>query len=1826
MNHPGKYPVADEKKKRKYSDMWLLSPETLVDHFRIIRPLGKGGMAEVYLARDTKLGRKVALKVVRPETLGSKEAIERFLFEARATARFSHPHIVTIFAVGESDGRPYVALEYLEGQSLRQRMEQQRPSLAETVRIGMAIAEALKEAHGGDILHRDLKPENVILSIDGRLRVLDFGLAGVRQREEDPDQRQDLLESAILEPAGSRIQGVQGTPAYMAPEQWEEKESTGAVDVWALGVILYELVSGRRPYEETSAVKQAARVLGPYPVPALEGEAPSELEALIMDCLNKDPAKRPSSSHVVRHLSEFISRDREMVPTEESPYRGLLAFDERHRHFFFGRDSEIAAFVERLRQQPVLPVVGPSGAGKSSFVQAGVIPRLRERGPLVVLHLRPGSDPFLVLANRIVSARRQTTARKEPAESTLLKGKNENLDDTLDQALETEADRLARQLQATPHLLNLVLHRLADRRNSQVVLFVDQLEELYALVTDVTTRRAFMQAICTAADDPGMPVRVIFTVREEFLSRLAEGAGVREVLSQITVLRSPDPDSLQEILLRPLQTVGYSFDDPKMVWEMVADVEGEVSPLPLLQFAGRMLWDRRDKAGRVLKRSVYEAMGGVAGALAQHADGVLAGLSSQEVRLARGILLRLVTGEGTRQALTRSKLLEGLDRRADDVLKRLTLARLVTIRQSEIEGEGELELVHESLIATWGRLARWIDESREELVFLAEVSQAANLWEKRGERAEEVWQGDALREAKRAVEHCTSDIPSQVRRFLEAGLRKEKRHTWRTRGGVVAAFLGLVVLALVFIAKEHETRSQKEVAEHERAVAQREGAAATMIQGNVLEARAKLRASLEVEDSVSSRALWSRLLEDPLVWRRDVPEIVSWLSLSPDGKTAAASMFGGWVVLIDVATAESHRFRAYREGYVTTVFSPDNKYLAYFTEIGQVCIWDLDSRAKRVLGQHGERIHAADLSQDGKLIATAGDDGTVRLWDTETGSERQIGPTADKPIWSVSIGPKSKQLATVGEDKSIRIWNIANGDLVRTLGGKDEWVKWAKFGEKDGVLVSIGKEGVRSWNLSSDTNILIPERTWMAFSKDLKWLATREEDGAIHLWDVFKGKDVKVLADSNEKVGSRSFSSDGSLFLGVDTNNVIRVWDTKTGEPKAVLSGHSAMVPSAVIGPNNRHLVSGGFDKSIRYWDLTRTLRQRENRGPTDQVIGVDFSPDGSRLATSGFDRLVRIWDTHTGKELARLEGHTTTVWRLAYSPTGKQVATASHDNTVRLWDVDTFSPEKHKVLEGHTRPVQAVDFSPDGKLVASCGLDGTIRIWDTATGAQKRMIKVEATSCDGESKKESAVISLVFGPEGRRLVSSSADETIRVWDVNTGKQLDQFEVKPYANALALSPDGGLLAYGGNDGKLFVREMASGKVREVGKHWGWIYELVFHPDGKRVATASRDDTARIWDLDTGEFVELKGHRSDVNRLSFHPDGRILATGGDDATVRLWNVNPRGSTARGGLYWRTSLLYAPESGPVEVFTHRGWAMPGKDNSEAPEERMWRKAVEVARFASADRESHTLCLCTLDGHLEIWDQVADELVWRKNVENADKVLAVRHGCAVLAKGAARLYKRSEDIVDLGVDAVALSWDEPGAELLVVAEDQVRVFDSSGRKKMSFASGRGVNALASVRDVQDPSRRWIALGTQEGNIQLLSRSPATTTKRESTPLRDTARSPVVAMVEGVPGTLVIGFASGEVGIWDMQNGSRLDHGKLHGPIFHMLMHDNRLYVASEMGDFLTWDLAAYEIPYCELLGQVWEDVLLVWKDGRAQPKSPPRDHSCSRGPYRSTQARSR
>ena len=261
-------------------------------HYRITAKIGEGGMGEVYRAHDERLDRDVAIKVMHQKVAQDSERLVRFEREANAVAKLAHPNVLEIWDFGTEDGVTYAVTELLEGQNLRARIPTSGLPWQKVVEIGAAIADGLAAAHGKGIVHRDLKPENVFVTSDGRVKVLDFGLARVLE-EVLPE-----AETATLTPAGTETGTIMGTVGYMAPEQVKGRPADHRSDVFALGCVLYEMVSGRRPFEGDTTVETMAAILKEEP-PQLSSTGatlPSDLERTIHRCLEKSPDARFQSA------------------------------------------------------------------------------------------------------------------------------------------------------------------------------------------------------------------------------------------------------------------------------------------------------------------------------------------------------------------------------------------------------------------------------------------------------------------------------------------------------------------------------------------------------------------------------------------------------------------------------------------------------------------------------------------------------------------------------------------------------------------------------------------------------------------------------------------------------------------------------------------------------------------------------------------------------------------------------------------------------------------------------------------------------------------------------------------------------------------------------------------------------------------------------------------------------------------------------------------------------------------------------------------------------------------------------------------------------------------------------------------------------------------------------------------------------------------------------------------------------------------------------------------------------------------------------------------
>jgi serine/threonine protein kinase/Tfp pilus assembly protein PilF len=323
--------------------------------YQIVRRLGAGGMGDVYLAQDTRLGRQVALKLLPEYFTTDQERVRRFQQEARAASALSHPNVATIYDVGEADGASYIAMEYVEGQTLDTKMSGQPLDSTEIIDIAAQVADALEEAHAKGITHRDIKPGNIMVTARGQVKVLDFGLAKVTRREE-PTAGSDLSTQAKTEPGV-----VMGTVAYMSPEQTLGREVDHRTDLFSLGVVIYEMTTGRRPFSGADAGETRDRILHAQPeaISRFNYNAPAELERIIRKCLEKDRARRYHSAHELLIDLRNLKRDIES---------GAGATEKRAR-------QPLASARRRgkaINSVAVLPLINASGDPDMDYLSDGI--------------------------------------------------------------------------------------------------------------------------------------------------------------------------------------------------------------------------------------------------------------------------------------------------------------------------------------------------------------------------------------------------------------------------------------------------------------------------------------------------------------------------------------------------------------------------------------------------------------------------------------------------------------------------------------------------------------------------------------------------------------------------------------------------------------------------------------------------------------------------------------------------------------------------------------------------------------------------------------------------------------------------------------------------------------------------------------------------------------------------------------------------------------------------------------------------------------------------------------------------------------------------------------------------------------------------------------------------------------------------------------------------------------------------------------------------------------------------------------------------------------
>jgi len=792
-------------------------PGVRINQYEMIKMIGEGGMGTVFLARDLRLGRRVAIKFLQSN---QPELTQRFLVEARTTARCQHDNIVVIYEVGEHNGSPYIVLEFLNGKPLTHLTENgQKLPYARAVEVMCSILRALQCAHEQGIVHRDLKPDNIFITESGTIKVLDFGIAKVLQQAAGAQVEKSAgairMPSPLELATGTnnsltRVGTIMGTLKYMSPEQWGIGiEIDHLTDIWAVGILLHRMICGRHPLHPLDGNQLVVTAMLELPMPSMAEAAPTdvprELIQVIDRCLLKIKEQRwQSAAELLTALEAFLpGRRTQMLQIDESPYAGLSSFQENDAGKFFGRSREVAAMVTRIRDRPLMAVVGSSGVGKSSFVRAGLVPALKRSGEVwETLVIRPGRKPLEALAG-IIAPMVATAA---------------NLADDVD-----EHKKLVATLRKEPGHLGHVLRLRARRDNRRLLLFVDQFEELYTQVADAEERAAFTACLSAVADDATSPLRVVLSVRSDFLDRVAEDPQfVAELTQGLFFLGPPGRDGLRDAITQPAEMAGFQFELPATVEDMLDHLETTPGALPLLQFAAAKLWESRDTARRLLTHHSYAQMGGVAGALASHADRFVTDLGAQKAGLVRALLLRLVTPERTRAIMPINELRE-LSREVGEIqrlIDQMVDARLLVVQTQEGGKGSTVEIVHESLVQGWPTLRRWLDENQDDAALVDQLRVAARQWQHKNFDAGVLWRGEAAGEAKKFQKRYKGPLSDVERGFLDAVVNFETQQARRRRAAIIGGFtaLSLVVIAtmvLLVIIQKSRTEARDNLAQAE---------------------------------------------------------------------------------------------------------------------------------------------------------------------------------------------------------------------------------------------------------------------------------------------------------------------------------------------------------------------------------------------------------------------------------------------------------------------------------------------------------------------------------------------------------------------------------------------------------------------------------------------------------------------------------------------------------------------------------------------------------------------------------------------------------------------------------------------------------------------------------------------------------------------------------------------------------------------------------------------------------------------------------------------------
>ena len=1392
----------------------FLPGKVLAGRYRIVSILGRGAMGEVYRADDLKLSLQVALKFLPESFEADAERLRLLLEEVRLARSITHPNICRVYDVGEAEGHPFLSMEYIDGEDLATLLRRiGRLPQDKAAEIGLELCRGLEAAHQEGVLHRDLKPANLMIDGYGRARITDFGLAGL---------------------VGGTSRG--GTPAYMAPEQLIGEPSTVKSDLYALGLVLYELFTGHRPYDASSPGELARRRsegAPPSPSKLIRGFDPA-LERAILRCLELEPEARPASA---RSIATVLEQEAAFA---WRPEPGRVIPQRRHweveRRLGQGGFGEVwLAWHRKTAERRVFKFC--YDAQKLQALQREITlfrllkKELGDRDDIArILDWSFEEPPYFLEAEYTVGG--------NLAEWSEAAGGVEKI--PLDDRLEIIA-QLAEAL-AAAHSVG-VLHK--DVKPGNVLIYaggdgrprmrladfgIGQATDEERLVEAGIT----VQGLTRTGADAGTPLyRAPELVEGKAATVQADIYAVGVMLYQVVVgdlFRALGPGWERDVddeLLR--EDIAAAVDlDPRRRLGNALRIAERLRALP--ERRGRRRSEERARQEAERARSALESS-------RRRLRWGSAALLVTLILAATLAFLALAIKREARRADREARRAEEQARRAQDIARVAvagewlprdpTRAALVLL---EVERPAETAYALSKMRDVLSReLAVRILRGHEDWVYTA-------AWSPTGEHLVTASQDGTAR-----LYHLDGETPPTVLAGHEgtvwsASFSPDGRRVvttsedgtariWPVRSSVAEHIsaghisAGHISASHILAGHDGNVWTASFSPDGERLVTASQDGTARIWQVGAD------GADDGTDDGAAAREPVVLAGHEENVWS------VAW---SPDGRFIATASRDGTARLWDAGRsatpAREAAVLAGHDGAVLQVaFSPDGKRLVTASEDGTARVWSVASPGvgrPQILRGHTGAVERAFWSPDGRRIATASRDGTGRIYTLERRREPPVvlghhGGRVNDVVWS----PDGERVATASHDGAVRVWAADGRGAPVVFDGHDGWI------------YDVG------------------------WSADGAWISSASQDGTVRIWN---GETVEpaVLSGHEGAVVRAVWSPDGTRVLTASADATARIFRVGSPSPSGlsgsrrprVLGARSAAFSGAALqdaawSPDGGKVAVASAGGAAYVWELAEVTPPRTFAGHDGRVEALAWSPDGDRLATGDTAGTVRLWelDAPSAGSAAprRLTGHGGRVEALAWSPNGRFLATASSDSTVRLWSVERKladagpTDRAERILEGHLFAVHALAWSPNGRFLATASGDGTARIWPIAAGVGEPVVLAGHVL---------EVYDVVWSPDGARVLTASQDGTARIW----------------------------------------RADGSGEPVVLKGHGNVVLEAAWSPRGERVATASADGTAAVWPVEPGgDPILLTGHAGAVLDVAWSPEGERIVTASRDGTAHVW---------------------------------------------------------------------------------------------------------------------------------------------------------------------------------------------------------------------------------------------------------------------------------------------------------------------------------------------------